>query len=84
MAAELALAIDHPIDFKSALQEKLAARGKTVDHTISSEDGPPHERTFSVAASVDGEIIGEGTGRTKKAAEQEAARVALAPLEGGE
>lgn len=83
-APELALAIDHPIDFKSALQEQLAARGKTVDYAITSEDGPPHERTFVVAASVDGEIIGEGTGRTKKAAEQEAARVALAPLEGSE
>ena len=47
------------------------------------EDGPPHERTFSVSASVAGEVVGEGVGRTKKAAEQEAARAALGPDVGG-
>ena len=80
---ELALALEHPIDFKSALQEKLAARGQLVDYEITSEQGPPHERTFAVTASVAGEVVGEGTGRTKKAAEQEAARAALGPAVGG-
>ena len=83
-APELALALEHPIDFKSALQEQLAARGQLVEYEITSEDGPPHEKTFAVTASVAGEVVGEGTGRTKKAAEQEAARLALGPLTEGD
>ena len=83
-APELALALEHPIDFKSALQEQLAARGQLVEYEITSEDGPPHEKTFAVTASVAGDVVGEGTGRTKKAAEQEAARVALGPLTEGD
>jgi ribonuclease-3 len=81
---ELALALEHPIDFKSALQEQLAARGQLVEYEITSEDGPPHERSFAVTASVAGEVVGRGVGRTKKAAEQEAARIALGPTEGGD
>ncbi len=78
---ELALALEYPIDFKSALQEQLAGRGQSVEYVVTSEAGPPHDRTFEVAASVNGELVGEGSGRTKKAAEQEAARAAL---DGGE
>ncbi len=78
---ELALALEHPIDFKSALQEQLAGRGQSVEYVVTSEAGPPHERTFEVAASVNGELVGEGSGRTKKAAEQAAAQAAL---DGGE
>ncbi len=83
-APELALALEHPIDFKSALQEQLAARGQLVEYEITSEQGPPHERTFAVTAIVAGEVVGEGTGRTKKAAEQEAARIALGPITEGD
>ncbi len=82
-APELALALKHPIDFKSALQEQLAARGQLVEYEITSEEGPPHEKTFAVTASVGGKVVGKGTGRTKKAAEQEAARLALEPSTGG-
>ncbi len=74
---ELALALEYPIDFKSALQEQLAGRGQSVEYVVTSEAGPPHDRTFEVAASVNGELVGKGSGRTKKAAEQEAARAAL-------
>jgi ribonuclease III len=42
--------------------------------------GPPHERRFVCAALVDGEELGRGTGRSKKDAEQEAARMALDAL----
>jgi len=80
---ELALALEHPIDFKSALQEQLAGRGQSVEYVVTSEAGPPHERTFEVAASVNGELVGEGSGRTKKAAEQAAARAALDGREEG-
>jgi ribonuclease III len=73
-------ALDHPADYKSALQERLARRGATVLYEVVAEEGPPHERTFGVAAVVGGEELGRGSGRSKKAAEQEAAEVALAAL----
>ena len=45
------------------------------------EAGPPHDRTFEVAAMVEGDEIGRGSGRSKKDAEQTAAARALASLE---
>lgn len=77
---EIAEALEHPVDFKSALQERLARRGELVEYAVVAELGPPHERTFEVVASVDGAPVGRGQGRSKKAAEQEAARVALDAL----
>jgi len=74
---EIEEALEHPVDFKSALQERLARRGQVVAYEVSSEDGPPHDRTFIVSAMVADAIVGQGTGRSKKDAEQEAARVAL-------
>ncbi len=65
------------IDFKSALQELLARRGARVSYEVIAESGPPHARTFKVAAVVDSEWVGEGSGRSKKAAEQAAAERAL-------
>ena len=53
---EIEHALEHPVDFKSALQELLARRGAEVSYEITSEDGPPHERTYVVAARVDGRI----------------------------
>ena len=70
------------IDFKSALQELLARRGARVSYEVTEATGPPHQRTFSVAAIVDSEQIGEGSGRSKKAAEQAAAEQALKRLGG--
>jgi ribonuclease III len=70
------------IDFKSALQELLARRGARVSYEVIAATGPPHRRTFEVAASVDSERIGEGVGRSKKAAEQAAAEQALKRLGG--
>lgn len=77
---EIANALANPVDFKSTLQERLARRAATVEYRIVREDGPPHERTFEVLATVGGEPVGRGTGRSKKHAEQEAARVALEAL----
>src|ERR1700720_178365 len=51
---EIEGALEHPVDFKSALQELLARRGAEVSYEISAEEGPPHERTYSVTALVDG------------------------------
>jgi len=68
------------IDFKSALQELLARRRARVSYEITAESGPPHRRRFEVAAVVDSERVGEGVGRSKKAAEQAAAEQALTTL----
>jgi ribonuclease-3 len=70
------------IDFKSALQELLARRGARVSYAVVGATGPPHRRTFEVEAIVASERVGEGTGRSKKAAEQIAAEQALKRLGG--
>lgn len=70
------------IDFKSALQELLARRRSRVSYEVIAESGPPHRRKFEVAAVVDSERVGDGVGRSKKAAEQAAAEQALKRLGG--
>lgn len=69
------------LDFKSALQERLARRGRTVSYKVVAEDGPPHDRVFQVEARSGGEVIGSGRGPSKKAAEQSAAEAALSAAE---
>lgn len=80
-AEQVEEALEHPVDFKSVLQERLARRAEVVTYRIDSEQGPPHDRSFVAVAEVDGEEIGRGEGRTKKSAEQEAALRALDWLE---
>jgi ribonuclease-3 len=74
------LASETRIDFKSALQELLARRGARVTYEVIAATGPPHRRTFEVAAVVESARVGTGKGRSKKAAEQVAAEEALAHL----
>jgi ribonuclease-3 len=69
------------VDHKTELQETLARLGRSVTYTVLDVEGPPHDRTFTCAAVIDGEEAGVGKGPSKKAAEQEAAREALAKLE---
>ncbi len=76
-APELDRALEGPQDFKSALQERLARTGETVGYRVIEETGPPHDRTFEIAAFVGGEEVARGTGRSKKDAEQAAASAAL-------
>ncbi|MDX6581562.1 MAG: ribonuclease [Solirubrobacterales bacterium] len=76
-AEELELASERLLDFKSALQERLAREGARVRYDVTGESGPPHDRVFEVSASVNGEVVGSGTGRSKKAAEQAAAEQAM-------
>ena len=76
--SELADALERPVDFKSALQERLARRGALVSYEVVNESGPPHDRTFTIAARIGQEEIGRGVGRSKKDAEQAAAEEALA------
>ena len=79
-SGQIELASEKLLDFKSALQERLARQGSRVSYEVTGETGPPHERVFEVAATVEGELIGRGTGRSKKAAEQAAAEEALGAL----
>ena len=80
-APEIEDALEHPVDYKSALQERLARRGDLVTYEVVDEQGPPHDRTFTISAQIEGNEIGHGTGRSKKDAEQEAAQAALEELE---
>jgi ribonuclease-3 len=77
---EIELASETLLDFKSALQEQLARTGSIVSYVVTDEAGPPHDRRFDVEARVGDEVLGTGTGRSKKAAEQAAANEALQRL----
>jgi ribonuclease-3 len=79
-ASRIDYALTTYVDHKTELQEALARSGKQVSYTVLSSEGPPHERHFTCAATVNGEQFGVGTGGSKKAAEQEAAREALARI----
>jgi ribonuclease-3 len=76
-AGEIDDALEHPVDYKSVLQERLARRAEVVAYRLVDEQGPAHERSFVVVAEVAGEELGRGEGKTKKGAEQEAALQAL-------
>ena len=80
---EIEHALTTRVDYKTDLQELLARSGRHVTYAEISVEGPPHERRFTCAAIIDGEELGRGEGRTKKDAEQEAARETLARLENG-
>jgi ribonuclease III len=80
-APEVQDALQNPVDYKSALQEQLARRGAVVGYSVLNEQGPPHDRTFEVSASIEGVEVGRGIGRSKKDAEQEAAQAALEALQ---
>jgi ribonuclease III len=71
-------AVEGHVDFKTELQEELARRGQTVSYSVLEVEGPPHDRRFTCAATIGGDEVGTGTGPSKKAAEQVAAREALA------
>ena len=76
-AEEVEEALEHPVDYKSVLQERLARRAEVVTYLTVAEDGPAHDRSFVAVAEVAGKELGRGEGRTKKSAEQEAALQAL-------
>jgi len=68
-------------DFKSALQERLQAMGSPLpEYRVAGESGPDHRKIFSVDVVVSGQVLGSASGKAKKEAEQEAARIALAGL----
>jgi ribonuclease-3 len=69
-------------DYKTRLQEVLARDGRLPVY-VTDGSGPDHERVFVSRVSVDGTQLGEGTGRSKKEAEQGAAEKALDALRSG-
>jgi ribonuclease-3 len=81
-AERLDYAVTSHVDFKTELQEELARLGQTVSYEVLETAGPPHERRFTCAALIDHERLGVGTGLSKKAAEQAAAREALERITG--
>jgi ribonuclease-3 len=81
-APRIDYALTSHVDHKTELQEQLARSGRTVSYTTLHVEGPPHDRSFTAAAVIGEEIVGTGIGRSKKDAEQQAAREALDSVSG--
>ncbi len=70
-------------DYKTLLQELTQQRFKTVpSYRLVAEWGPPHDKTFRVSLSIRGETVSEGEGKSKKEAEQQAAKKAYKVIKG--
>jgi ribonuclease-3 len=69
------------LDYKSRLQELAVRHGAGVPEYRTRSEGPDHAKRFFSSVVIDGRVAGEGTGRSKKAAEQAAAEAAGADLE---
>jgi ribonuclease III len=68
-------------DYKSALQERLQALGRPLpEYRVAAESGPDHRKEFTIEVVVEGDVLGTASGKAKKEAEQEAARLALERL----
>ncbi len=68
-------------DYKTQLQEMLQQQGpRDIRYILVSESGPAHARHFTSAVSIDGKILGQGSGKNKKRAEQQAAQAAIEAL----
>lgn len=71
------MGIDFLKDYKSTLQELIQTDKRSIHYEIIDEKGPAHNKTFTCQVRVEGIVMGKGKGSSKKAAEQEAARMAL-------
>ena len=67
-------------DSKSILQEMVQSGGGKLTYELCGESGPEHDKMFTTAVMIDDKKMGEGAGRTKKAAEQKAAYEAILAL----
>ncbi len=75
----------HNLDYKTALQEQVQQKkNQVLSYALIGQSGPDHDKRFTVAVSLNGEEIGQGTGSSKKRAEQEAARAAIENLAANE
>ena len=71
----------HNADYKTALQELVQQKkNQVLTYTLVGESGPDHDKQFFVEVALNGNVIGKGSGSSKKRAEQDAARVAIEAL----
>ena len=71
----------HNADYKTALQELVQQKkNQTLSYALVGESGPDHDKRFEVEVSLNGRVIGTGSGSSKKRAEQMAAQSALENL----
>lgn len=71
-------------DPKSLLQEYVQARKQNSPvYKVLHEEGPPHAKTFTIGATVNQEVLGQGVGKSKQEAEENAAKEALEALQNG-
>lgn len=67
-------------DYKSSLQEYVQTEQKSLEYRLINEEGPAHDKRFTVDVVIDDIVYGMGIGTSKKEAEQEAAKAALNKL----
>ena len=68
-------------DYKTALQELVQQKkNQVLAYTLVGESGPDHDKKFAVEVSLNGRVVGQGVGTSKKRAEQMAAQAAIAAL----
>ena len=73
----------HNVDYKTALQELVQQKkNQVLSYRLTGESGPDHDKRFEVEVSLNGAVVGMGSGSSKKRAEQDAARAALEGLSG--
>ncbi len=71
----------HNADYKTQLQELVQQKkNQVISYTLTGESGPDHDKHFQVEVSVNGKVVGSGTGSSKKRAEQDAARSAIGQM----
>jgi ribonuclease-3 len=71
---------DNFVDYKSYLQELVQSDKRSLEYRILSESGPSHDKVFTTRVYMDEILMGEGIGKSKKEAEQNAAEMALKKL----
>ena len=71
----------HNADYKTQLQELVQQKkNQTLVYTLTGESGPDHDKCFEVQVTLNGKVVGSGSGKSKKRAEQNAAKAAIAAL----
>lgn len=71
----------HNVDYKTALQELVQQKkNQVLSYALVGQSGPDHDKQFDVEVALNGTVVGRGTGRSKKRAEQDAARTAIEKL----
>ena len=75
--------VDFFDDYKSVLQELVQTDKKSLEYIVIDEQGPAHDKTFTVEVKIDSVVYGQGTAHSKKEAEQKAAHDALQKAQNG-